>query len=192
VTEPTDARERAIEAGADALDECYGPNDENLVWELSGARNVALTHEDELRLAAAVLDAALATGAVVDAPTDPLIPVNRMRAAEARCAELERASNTLTDRCEHLEAENHRLAVSDGKRAARLAELEAGCVVWRDRSIAASNRAGQFRFEAEGLRDRLAEAEKLLRDWQKWWRRGHLHDPRPIIGTEAFLAEGDT
>jgi hypothetical protein len=75
---------------------------------------------------------------------------------------------------------------------ARLAEAETDRVAWRDRSIAASNRAGQFRFEAEGLRDRLAAAEELLRDWQKWWRRGHLHDPHPIIRTEAFLAEGDT
>jgi hypothetical protein len=269
VTEPTDARERAIEAGARLLYEHGdgdGPGKCDCGWRATpGEADYDAQHD--AHVAAAVLDAALATGAVVPAPTDPLIPVNRMRAAEARCAELEaecerhRRANLVravmkgerweTEDAWIVEAINSeswdavpwrvadymkgRLAEAEkllrameggwdawmsdetgemvdmpveqiaairaflaegasmiDARDADFAEREAERVAWRDRSIAASNRAGQFRFEAEGLRDRLAAVEELLRDWQKWYRRGHFHDPRPIIRTEAFLAEGDT
>ena len=77
---------------------------------------------------------------------------------------------------------------------ARLAEAETDRVAWRDRSIAASNRAGQFRFEAEGLRDRLAAAEtrcaELEASEQAWERMVQGLDAR-IDAETARLAEAE-
>jgi nitric oxide synthase oxygenase domain/subunit len=159
----TDGYGIAVEVGAAALEQFVERPDDP-----------TLSNREAASIAArAVLDAALATGAVVPAGADgwkigARVWKERAEAAESRCAELEAL----------LQAAEKR--------------WEANHVEWRDRALAASNRAGQFRFEAEGLRDRLTAAEELLRDWQKWWRRGHLHDPHPIIATDAFLAEGDT
>jgi hypothetical protein len=186
----TDGYEAAVEAGADALEQFVErPDDPTLS-----------NREAALIAARAVLDAALATGAIVPATEnfiDRLAAFRKLAAAEALVADLR---EQLRKESGAVHAADDAIKIHREAREAaeaRCADLEGSCDAWTDRALAAEAWCAELERERDSLQRwieglpsgyesatqaRLAEAvercrlvEEQLVNCVEHYGPGHLH-----------------